>query len=85
MAALAARDLATARRHQHPATRLVAQLVRLRSSPFLKTAMEFTGLPVGPTRHPLRPDAESEHARLQADLDGVNVGWILTPLASVES
>jgi N-acetylneuraminate lyase len=74
MEALAGGDMAAAQRHQRTATQLVLRVIRGRSLPFLKAAMEFTGLPVGPTRLPLRSVDAAELACLRDDL--LRTGWL---------
>lgn len=74
MAALTSGDFEAARQLQQVAARLVGRLSRDRSLPFLKASMAFTGLPVGPTRLPLRSVDASELACLRADC--VAAGWL---------
>jgi len=74
MAALERGDVAAARAHQRAAALLVRRLVRERPIPFLKAAMAFGGLPLGPTRLPLRSPDAGELAALRADLEAQ--GWL---------
>ena len=74
MAALERGDVAAARALQRAVTLLVRRLVRTRPIPFLKAAMAFTGLPVGPTRLPLRSPDAAELAALRSDLEAE--GWL---------
>ena len=68
MTALERADLPAALAHQRRATATVLRVVRDRQLPYLKAAMELTGLPVGPTRAPLEPVTAKELAALRDDL-----------------
>jgi len=74
MAALARGDVAEAAARQRAVTLLVRRLVRVRPIPSLKAAMAFTGLPIGPTRLPLRPLGAVELDAIRADLEAL--GWL---------
>ena len=69
MEALQRGDVAAARAHQRRAAAIVGRVVRERSIPFLKAAMSFTGLSVGPTRVPLAPVSAAELVSLRTDLE----------------
>jgi N-acetylneuraminate lyase len=74
MDALERGDVAGARALQRAVTLLVRRVVRVRPIPFLKAAMAFTGLPLGPTRLPLRSPDAAEFAALRRDLEAE--GWL---------
>ncbi len=74
MMALSAGDVAAARAHQRRATSIVGRVVHDGALPYLKAAMAFTGLPVGPTRAPLVTVASAELAALRDALG--EAGWL---------
>ncbi|MFU8889057.1 MAG: dihydrodipicolinate synthase family protein [Trueperaceae bacterium] len=74
LAALERGDVEEARARQRVVALLIRRLVRVRPIPSLKAAMAFTGLPLGPTRLPLRPLVGADLDALRADLDAE--GWL---------
>ncbi len=62
-------DLATARRHQREAVRMIRLLQSYGFHPAAKTVMSFLGIDCGPTRYPLRPLTEAQQTRLRSEVE----------------
>lgn len=63
------RDLETARQCQYQANSFIRLIHAYELIAGQKVIMEYLGVPVGPTRHPIQPVSETERRELFAELD----------------